>query len=60
MYFNTYLVYTWGNIYHKGSNIYKQAQPFVQPGQNISSLSCGHSHITAVDAYGDVFVLGSN
>ena len=54
------LVYTWGNILYKGSNIYKQQQPSPQPGQNIVEISCGHSHIVSVDAYGDVFVLGSN
>jgi alpha-tubulin suppressor-like RCC1 family protein len=57
-YFN--LVYTWGNISFKGSNIYKQAQPYPQPSQNIVSVSCGHSHVAAVDVYGDLFMLGSN
>lgn len=38
----------------------KQAKPTVQPGQNIKNISCGNNHVTAVDAYGDLFVLGSN
>lgn len=54
------LVYTWGNILCKGSNIYKQAQPYQQPTQNTMHISCGSSHIVAVDSYGDAFVLGSN
>ena len=54
------IVYTWGNILCKGSNIYKQAQPYQQPTQNTMHISCGSSHIVAVDSYGDAFVLGSN
>lgn len=60
MYLISDLVYTWGNIYFKGSPLTKQAKPTVQPGQNIKSISCGNNHVTAVDNYGDLFVLGSN
>lgn len=60
MYSQYNLVYTWGNILCKGSNIYKQAQPYQQPTQNTMHISCGSSHIVAVDSYGDAFVLGSN
>lgn len=54
------VVYAWGNIYYKGSSIFKQMKPTAMPGQNIISISCGNSHITAVDSYGDLFMMGSN
>ncbi|MCB0371108.1 MAG: hypothetical protein KDD45_17240 [Bdellovibrionales bacterium] len=54
------LVYTWGNIYYKGTPIIKQQKPNVQPGQNIVAISCGNNHTAAVDTYGDLFMLGSN
>lgn len=60
MYFHSYLVYTWGNIYLKGAPLIKLSKPTPQPGQNITHVSCGNNHVTAVDAYGDMFVLGSN
>ena len=60
MYFSPYLVYTWGVICFKGAPILKQAKPTAQPGQKITNISCGNNHVTAVDAYGDLFVLGSN
>ena len=60
MYILLYVVYTWGNIFFKGTPIIKQQKPTVQPGQNIVSFSCGNNHVTAVDKYGDMFVLGSN
>jgi alpha-tubulin suppressor-like RCC1 family protein len=44
----------------KGTPIYRQAQPYQQPAQNTISVACGSSHVAAVDAYGDVFMLGSN
>jgi alpha-tubulin suppressor-like RCC1 family protein len=47
-------------INYKGANIFKQAQPQVQPAQNIVSISCGSSHVVAIDIYGDTFMLGSN
>lgn len=60
MYTFVNLVYMWGNIQYKGSNIFKQPKPSVMPGQNIKYFSCGNSHVAAVDAYGDLFMLGSN
>lgn len=45
---------------YKGSGLIKQPRPAVQPGQNISSISCGNNHVAVVDKYGDMFVLGSN
>ena len=60
MYILSYIVYTWGSMSFKGASIYKQPHPFVQPGQNIVSASCGTSHIIAIDTYGDAFALGSN
>jgi alpha-tubulin suppressor-like RCC1 family protein len=54
------LVYTWGSMSFKGTPIYRQAQPYQQPAQNTISVACGSSHVAAVDAYGDVFMLGSN
>ena len=60
MYFRFNIVYTWGNIYFKGSPLLKTTKPTVQPGQNIVNISCGNNHVAAVDAYGDMFVLGSN
>jgi alpha-tubulin suppressor-like RCC1 family protein len=50
----------WGTINFKGSNLFKQAQPQLQPAQNIYSISCGNSHVVAIDTYGDAFVIGSN
>ena len=60
MYYQFYVVYTWGNIYFKGAAIVKQPKPSVQPSQNIASISCGNNHVAAVDSYGDLFMLGSN
>lgn len=60
MYPFQYAVYTWGNIYYKGSPIIKQQKPSLQPAKNIVGISCGNNHVAAVDAYGDLFMQGSN
>lgn len=60
MYFIVYLVYTWGNIFHKGAVIIKQQQLYLQPAQGIVGISCGLNHLVSIDRYGDSFVFGSN
>jgi alpha-tubulin suppressor-like RCC1 family protein len=60
MYLIYNIVYTWGNILYKGTAIIKQQQPYLQPAQSITNISCGLNHIVSIDRYGDAFVLGSN
>jgi alpha-tubulin suppressor-like RCC1 family protein len=44
----------------KNTTVYSQSKPHQQDTKNISSFSCGNSHIIAVDSGGDAYALGSN